>query len=197
MTLRSSGLQSFLDAALEAMRKFAVDPDARRTIERVAAALATPARPRTGPGGRLPVCALLGDALASAAADPLLARAVAGFEAIEPRLVWDLKENPGATASPCFDEQHANTMIVGPRGLEERDDVWLGATLMAPAARYPDHSHPPEEVYLVMSPGEFRQADAGWFSPGIGGSLYNPPWIMNAMRAVGSPFFAFWTLNTG
>ncbi|RWO35300.1 MAG: hypothetical protein EOS10_00885 [Mesorhizobium sp.] len=34
--------------------------------------------------------------------------------------------------------------------------------------------------YLVLSHGEFKQADRDWFSPGIGGSLYNPPGIKHA-----------------
>jgi quercetin dioxygenase-like cupin family protein len=88
-------------------------------------------------------------------------------------------------------------MIVGPGGLESRDDVWVGASVMAPHVRYPDHQHLPEEVYLVMSPGEFRQGDAPWFEPGVGGTFYNPPNIVHAMRSGESPLLAIWCLWVG
>jgi hypothetical protein len=86
-------------------------------------------------------------------------------------------------------------MIIGPGGLEERSDIWLGVTLMAPHVRYPDHNHTPEEVYLVMSPGAFRQGEGEWFSPGIGGSFYNVPKIKHAMRSTDTPLLAFWALR--
>jgi hypothetical protein len=85
-------------------------------------------------------------------------------------------------------------MILGPAGLEHRTDVWLGVSLMAPSVRYTDHAHAPEETYLVLSEGEFRQGEADWFTPGVGGSFYNPPWIKHAMRSGAAPLFAFWAL---
>jgi hypothetical protein len=74
------------------------------------------------------------------------------------------------------------------------EDVWIGATLMAPNVRYPDHAHPPEESYLVLSEGEFQSGQGNWFSPGIGGSFYNSPGIKHAMRSGKKPLFAFWAL---
>jgi quercetin dioxygenase-like cupin family protein len=85
-------------------------------------------------------------------------------------------------------------MIVGPNGLEDRRDLWLGVTLMAPHVRYPNHDHSPEETYLVLSHAEFMQADNEWFAPGIGGSFYNPPGIRHAMRSGDKPLFALWAL---
>ena len=85
-------------------------------------------------------------------------------------------------------------MIVGPGGLERRTDAWLGVSLLAPDVRYPDHRHPPEETYLVMSDGEFSQRGGPWFRPGIGGSFYNEPGITHAMRSFDDPLFAFWAL---
>ena len=86
-------------------------------------------------------------------------------------------------------------MIVGPGGLEERSDVWLGVSVLAPDVRYPDHDHAPEEVYLVLSDAEFRQGGGDWFAPGIGGSFYNEPGIRHAMRSRHAPLFAFWALQ--
>jgi hypothetical protein len=85
-------------------------------------------------------------------------------------------------------------MIVGPNGHEPREDVWVGVSLLAPEVRYPDHHHAPEEVYLVLSRGRFRQGDADWFEPGIGGSLYNMPNIRHAMASGSAPLFAIWCL---
>lgn len=85
-------------------------------------------------------------------------------------------------------------MIVGPGGFEARGDVWLSVSLLAPHVRYPDHTHAPEETYLVMSPGEFSQNDGPWFEPGLGGPFYNPPGILRAMRAGDGPLLAFWAL---
>jgi len=59
---------------------------------------------------------------------------------------------------------------------------------------FPHHHPGMEEIYLVMSEGEFRHGDSGWFSPGIGGSFYNPPGIRHAMRSTDQPLFAFWVL---
>lgn len=85
-------------------------------------------------------------------------------------------------------------MVIGPSGLEDRSDVWLGATIMAPHVRYFDHAHAPEEVYLASSEGEFQHGDSGWFHPGLGGTFYNEPRIRHAMRALDKPLLAFWLL---
>jgi hypothetical protein len=120
------------------------------------------------------------------------------FRALEPSLQWTTKSiYDDMSASENFPTSHANAMIAGPKGLEERSDLWLGVTLMAPHVRYPDHDHSPEETYLVMSDSEFKQADDAWFSPGVGGSFYNPPGIRHAMRSGDKPLFAFWALLAG
>jgi hypothetical protein len=65
---------------------------------------------------------------------------------------------------------------------------------MAANVHYPNHDQAPEEIYLVLSAGEFQQGEGGWFSPGIGGSFYNAPGIRHAMRSLNTPLFAFWAL---
>jgi quercetin dioxygenase-like cupin family protein len=100
-------------------------------------------------------------------------------------------------ASANMAEGHANAVIVGPGGVERRNDVRVGVSLLAPYVRYPDHNHPPDESYLVLSDGDFRQGDGDWFEPGIGGTLYNPPNIVHAMRSGNTPLLAFWLLWEG
>lgn len=196
MAQRSTDLQLFLDAAFAAYDQFARAPEARRAVAAIADALEQPAPERTGGGSRLPVVASqLDAALAVNTKDETLRVLVERFRTLEPRLEWRRASRDGRTASENFAEGHANAMIVGPGALEPRKDVWLGVSLMAPQVRYPDHDHAPEEVYLVLSDSQFRQGDGEWFSPGIGGTFYNRPGIIHAMRALGSPLFAFWALR--
>ena len=93
-----------------------------------------------------------------------------------------------------FYDGHANATIIGASGIEERDDVWIGVSLMAPDVTYPKHSHPPEEAYLAMTEGEWWNSNMEWTEPGAGGVIYNPPGILHAMRSGGQPFLALWVL---
>jgi hypothetical protein len=194
MARRSDALQSFVDAAFDAFDHFAQDARSRRSIAQIFSALKEPASHGSGAASRLPACSFLADALATAAAHPGLGVLVDRFAAIEPSLKWTRRPRYDGTASDNFADGHANAMIVGPHGLEDRTDVWIGVSLLAPNVRYPDHDHAPEETYLVLSRGEFQHGDSAWFSPGIGGSFYNEPGIKHAMRSVDTPLLAFWIL---
>jgi len=122
-----------------------------------------------------------------------LARAFAG---LEPTLHWGRR--PGSKAhGRTFHDGHANAVLVGPAGLEQRSDVLVGASLVAPGVRYIDHRHPPEEIYIVMSEGEWYREDRGWHTPGIGGIVHNPSNLLHAMRAGGTPLLALWLLPVG
>ena len=192
---RREALQGFLDAAFVAFDQFAQDLRARRSIMQMFAQLETTQPQRLDMGKRLPVCnhyldQMLATCTGRASLDVLIER----FKALEPELEWNWRSVYDHTASENFLTGHGNAMIVGPGGLEDRRDLWLGATLMAPNVRYPDHDHAPEETYLVLSEGEFQHGDSEWFTPGVGGSFYNPPGIRHAMRSREKPLFAFWAL---
>lgn len=198
MTERPDVLRRFLFAAEDAFNSHAKDSRAQASLARIFGTLATVAQPDAAAPARLPVCRYLGAALEPARFhDPALRRLADTFARIEPSLAWRRREGNDTSASPGFPDGHANAMIVGPGGLDPRRDVWLGVSLLAPNVRYPDHSHPPEETYLVMSPGEFSQGGDEWFEPGIGGSFYNPPGITHAMRSASEPLLAFWALWVG
>jgi quercetin dioxygenase-like cupin family protein len=179
-------LQNFIAAAQPAFDYFVRDPDGRRTAAKVFHALEIAAPTTTTPAVRLPVCSLLPAALCVEVSHSSLKLLLEAFGAIEPQLQWRRRESCAGN--------HANAMLIGPGGLEERNDVWVGVSLLAPSVRYPDHSHPPEEVYLVASDGEFRQGRGQWRKPGVGGSLYNSPGIVHAMRSSNTPLLAFWLL---
>lgn len=194
--IRSSELQHFLDATYIALDRCVQDIRGRASIMQIFSLLEADGPSREGPGKRLPVCKRFLDmALAIETSDPALTSVVDHFRSIEPLIQWKWRETYDNSASENFLMSHANGLIVGPGGIEERDDLWLGVTLMAPQVRYPDHDHSPEETYLVLSEGEFKQADNEWFSPGIGGTFYNPPGIKHAMRSGDKPLFAFWALR--
>lgn len=195
MSLRDPSLQQLLDLSRQIISASG-HARARAAGERVFGRLAA----RDGTRGavaaeRLPVVDhTLAAALAGLAEQPAplpdLGRAFAGIAA---QLAWGRRRNAEAVGEPFFGG-HANAMLVGPGGLEERDDVMVGVTVMAPRIVYPDHDHPPEEVYIALSPGEWWNAEMDWTEPGPGGIIYNPPGILHAMRSHAGPFLALWFL---
>ena len=151
--------------------------------------------PRTTQPKRLPVCSYLAEAEVPAQkASPALSELVYAFNDVEPEINWTVRTAGGPNASDNWPENHANGVIFGPGGVEERSDVMIGASLLAPNVRYPDHSHPPEEIYLVLTPGRFQHGSSDWFTPGVGGTLHNVPSIKHAMESEDTPLLALWCL---
>ena len=99
-----------------------------------------------------------------------------------------------SSVSDSFFNGHANSHLIGPNGLAEQAGFVVGVSLLAPTVRYPMHSHPPAEIYIVMSPGEWFREDEGWYSPEMGRIIYHPPGITHAMRAGSAPLLAIWCL---
>ena len=196
MNGRPEPLQEFLDAAYLAFSGADTDLAASSLLETSFDKLSVRGVPRDSSPGSLPVVEKYLDILTAPDQffDPNLSRLAGAFLNLRPHLHWSKRGGDLSTASPNFEEGHGNTMLFGPGGLERRSDVWLGATLMAPNVRYPDHTHPPAEVYLVMNPGDLIHEGSPWLSPGVGGTFYNSPGIKHAMRSGDVPFFAFWLL---
>lgn len=195
---RDVNLQLILDLSAGVMRERA-SPRCAAAAERVFSRLGE----RTGPtgagtGAHLPFCrhALDGAYSAMALAPSPLPELAAAFAAVESGLTW-ARRSSSTPANQPFHDGHANAMLIGPGGLEQREDVWVGATVMAPGILYPDHSHPPEEVYLAFTEGEWWNAEMDWTRPGPGGLIYNPPGILHAMRSGPAPFLALWFLPIG
>ena len=144
-------------------------------------------------------CACLPEALANAkAAGGSAARAAAALEKLGPRIGWYRRQGLDAEAEPDFPERHALASLIGPAdragSLEVRDDLRVGVSLVAPGASYPDHQHPPEELYLALTAGDWRQDRGPWFAPGPGGIVYNTANIFHGMRAADEPQLALWCL---
>jgi quercetin dioxygenase-like cupin family protein len=197
-SLRSPDLQSFLTFAEAAIRHASsADELARKAAEQIFASLQTPSgKADMAEATRLPVCRHLQMALKNARSRQGATGALAdAFAVIEPRLHWQIRAG-AETQGESFLNGHANATIVGSEGLEIRRDVRIGVSLMAPHIRYPDHRHPPEEIYIAMSSGEWRQASNPWREPGIGNLVHNPPNIVHAMRSADQPLLAIWFLWT-
>ena len=195
MSERPKPLEHFLASIRSKLSEVQPGTAAGRCLERVFDALSDPRPVLATAPARLPACAYLDKALDNTRqSSASLARIADAFAALEPNLTWTRRASSDHTASTNFVDGHANAMIVGPRGYELREDVWVGVSLLAPNVRYPDHHHAPEEVYLVLSQGKFRQGEAEWFEPGIGGSFYNTPNIKHAMASGATPLFAVWCL---
>lgn len=195
MSSREPLLQEFLTSLAEALRTRDLGPEATATIDRIYDALRTPCPGASAAPRRLPVCRYLTEAVATArAGEAPVAHVAETFAALEPSLVWAPRAASGPSASDNWPDGHANAMIVGPKGLEDRDDISIGVSLLAPHVRYPDHRHGPEEVYFVLSQGSFQHGDSAWFEPGIGGTLHNRPNIKHAMSSNDAPLLAIWCL---
>ena len=195
---RPEALVQFLDTARDALsarvgERTPAAVIAERAFEALAASTGTIA---PGPLVPPPAYRHLSAALEHAREDPELAPLARAFGALEPELRW--RRRPGSEAGgAAFHDGHANADIIGPVGLEQRSDVWFGASLVAPHVRYVDHRHPPDEVYIVMSDGEWYREGRGWHAPGVGGIVYNPPNIVHAMRAGPGALLALWLLWAG
>ena len=182
--------------------------EAHLLTERIMAALETPRGTAEPAACWQPVCSLIEQVIDNLSAAPgdddqaedervrdnVLEHARA-LDKLSGHLHWWCRPDAGRLGEP-FASGHANATVIGKGGLEERDDVWVGISLMAPNLPYPEHHHPPEEVYLVLSPGHWQQSGGAWHEPGPGGLVHNPPDVMHAMHSGPAPLLATWCLWT-
>jgi hypothetical protein len=196
MATRTQELQAFLNSLEENFAAAGGEPEVAAVVGKLFNVLKRPAPTDSPAPIRLPVCRCLPEALnLGKSRSPQLARLASTFEAIEPKLEWMVRPSGGPSASANWPEGHANATIIGRnRGLERRDDVAIGVSLLAPNVRYPDHHHAPEEVYLLLTPGRFQHGVSDWFEPGAGGTLHNAPNVQHAMASQNAPLLAFWCL---
>lgn len=195
MTKRPPDLERFVECLKAAFIAASDHAAISGVVEKVFWALKTVGGAGSERPSRRDVCRYLPSALdSSASASEILMRLGRSFSAIDAQLRWLPRPASGPNASANWAEGHANTMIIGPGGLEQRKDVAIGASLLAPHVRYPDHDHEPEEIYLVMTPGRFQHGTSTWFTPGAGGTVHNIPGITHAMESGEMPLLAFWCL---
>lgn len=197
MQHRRLELTQFLDSLYQAIiANSAKGSNASKLIDKIMSALRDTKAPAANHQAHtLPTCRLIADVVDDVAItdQSLVASHANALHALAPSLNWWHRPDASQIGEP-FASGHANATIIGRGGLEERDDVWVGISLMAPNITYPVHHHPPEEVYLVLSPGEWQQNNGTWHEPGLGGIVHNPPDILHAMRSGSKPLLATWCL---
>jgi hypothetical protein len=191
-----SALQEFLAALETAISRAEPSEPAAQVVRRVfSATRSADGLPPPTAGEALPVCALLDQALATAMASGSPAATVADRLArLAPHLDW-YRRGGSETAAPAFRDGHANAYIIEPGRVASAKDVTIGVSLMAPDLHYPDHRHPPAEVYYSLSPGSWRQGEGPWVTPGIGGLVHNPSNVVHSMRSSDAPLLAIWCLS--
>lgn len=198
MTERTEPLARFT-AALHGALDATVQPgtEAAAAASRITSALLT-----TGPAGEtkpasLDVCQHLDTALDKARCGPPNITGLSeSLERLAPNLAW-WRRTGSTDHDTAFYDGHANSWIIGPDGLEQRSDVMVGVSLVAPGVTYPEHRHPPEEIYIVLSEGEWYREDVGWYRPGPGAIVHHHPDVVHAMRAGADPLLAVWCLQSG
>ncbi len=120
---------------------------------------------------------------------PRVAALAASLAAVAPHQRW--VRRPGRP-SGAFRDGHANAWLIGSyrgRGLA------VGISLMAPGLRYPDHRHPPRELYFVLAGGGWWREGQGWSERRAGQWIHNPPGVLHAMRSGPSALLAVWFLR--
>ncbi|WP_083266129.1 dimethylsulfoniopropionate lyase [Burkholderia lata] len=194
MSKRPKNISDFVSIANRLFQSEKLPPAARAFAPQVFARLQTPSDNGSRLAERYPACEWLDPALRLVAGvNPTFATVAQLIRSLEPALGWS-RRTSGRDGSANYIDGHVNAMICGPGGAESRDDVQLGFSLMMPNVRYPDHGHSPEEAYVLMTAGEFRQKNTEWFDPGIGSGIHNPPGALHAMRSGDAPFLAIWCL---
>ena len=159
------------------------------------ASLSKPGVPITDDISNLqPVCEYIPESLKFSRDQALeLKQLAVKFESLYQQLPW-YPSDRSTNKKSAFYNGHANAVMTGHGGLEEHTSVRFGVSLIAPNIEYPNHQHPPEEGYLVISEGDWRQANSDWFHRKPGDTVHNVPNIWHAMRSGKSPLLAVWML---
>ena len=119
------------------------------------------------------------------------AEVAAAINDVAKSLEW-VASKTGPFASINIEHTHAHAVVAGISGVEERSDVALGLTIMAPYSRFPDHIQYRSRVFLALSDCEFSCDDKGWQRGSIGSIFFNEAGHNVAMRCTARPLLAAW-----
>ncbi len=111
---------------------------------------------------------------------------------LETMLHWIKAEN----MAPGFEmpSDYAESYLVGPNGIEVRKDVQVGISILNSDIVYPAHRHAPEEIYLAMTGGFWRQKDENWNDHEAGSFIYNSSNTLHSLAAKPYPQLSVWVL---
>ncbi len=95
--------------------------------------------------------------------------------------------------SKPFLESFANGEGIGPDGRLQHNEVILGLFILGPNTTYPEHAHPAEEFYLVLSGNpEFKVGDNNFELKEAGSIVWHHSNISHAIRTGSEPFYAIY-----
>ncbi len=189
---RPSEVQSLITAAGNLLLAHDVPTMAKYTAGKICHTLSKPGSLYSAGGNTLPAARYLSEALEQARSigGPLSALAE-DIDANVSALRW-YRSKPGPWASVNFVLGHAHALVVGPGGIEERDDVHLGVTVMAPYSRFPDHRRKHPTVFLALSRVEVRSNESDWVVLPPGGIFFSDEGTEIAIRCTGNPLLLLW-----
>lgn len=98
--------------------------------------------------------------------------------------------------SPRLDDGGANVAVGLVNEVRDLGDLTCGLILVAPGAAYPEHAHPPQEVYLPISgKGSWRYGGTSYYRSLHDDSLvYNHPLDLHGTIAGDNPLVALYIL---
>lgn len=141
---------------------------------------------------RFPVSRYLKPSLSAAARSGMGELAASLSESID-TLVWSQNETYlEAGLDSHFLDNYVTGMLTGMEANFACSVPCSGFVLLGPGAEYPEHSHAPREVYLVLTAGAHWRLDSGqWFAAKPGQVIYHSAWQRHAMRTHSEPMLAF------
>ncbi len=158
-------------------------------------------RPAVAPvPATLPVLGFLDQALTSARRGSL-AMISDGLAAIAPQCCW--RQNANYVRDPAMAEFllcYGYAELVGKAAFHSSDELLCGVMLLGPDTTYPQHRHPAEEVYHVLSGrSEWQRGDGPWRTVAPGSAIHHPPDLAHAARTGDAPLLALycWTGKVG
>jgi mannose-6-phosphate isomerase-like protein (cupin superfamily) len=141
---------------------------------------------------RKPAARWLGPALAGAGSGPL-APLAAGLASLERDLCWLQNPNYSAESMGQTFDNYAYVELAGPGRCFESADIRLGFLLLGPNTHYPDHHHPAEEAYHVVSgTAEWWREGHDWIERRAGALIHHAPHVRHAMRTRNEPLLALY-----
>lgn len=143
------------------------------------------------------------EALASAATidrDPSSVPVAATLARAEPTALVDLARAAGQEIpwipSHRMTDGGTEAALAPLNEVREFGDVVCGLLLLAPGCSYPEHSHPPQEIYLpIAGGGQWRYGGASDYrAPDPAGLIYNRPNDVHGIVAEDTPLLAIYVL---
>ncbi len=103
------------------------------------------------------------------------------------RLAWHQTYAPEDFGDRFLD-RYCWTLLTGPDGVVESQQLLVTLVLLGPDNEYPLHSHKAEEIYVPVGGAiEILSGDGDWTSIVPGDVVHHPPWLPHALRTKKEP----------